>query len=182
MLRGFYLPSLHSVFLCATDSLTNVRRFQISPEDFKMLENCHNTFIDQKFQCKTPNSNSMSPFKADTTSTPKSSRTPFKDNYNLGNEVRKSPIRRRLTSLDDESKENNDSAIGLCLSQGADSPAPSAPSSKGSSKQSSPDSGAASSGSKQSSPELGAAPSVSSTKSSKNAVQVLDRLLESTHI
>lgn len=113
-------------------------------------------------QCKThfqmhktpPNSQQLSPFKVESSSTPKSSRTPLKDSHNLI----KQNTRRRLTSLnttnEDIMKENNDSAIGL-LSTSAESP----PSSKVSSQHSSPDSGASS----------GTSPP-------------LHKLLESTHI
>ena len=57
----------------------------------------------------------MSPFKVESSSTPKSSRIPLRDNS-----IEVINIRRRLTSLNtstniintDENKENNDSAIG----------------------------------------------------------------------
>ena len=57
----------------------------------------------------------MSPFKVESSSTPKSSRIPLRDNS-----IEVINIRRRLTSLNtstniintEENKENNDSAIG----------------------------------------------------------------------
>ena len=128
--------------------------------------------------CKTPplSNNQLSPFKAESTSTPKSSRTPLRDNNNVNvnsetvNTVSTTPIRRRLTSLcsGEESKENNDSGFGLLLSTsiGSKTPNSSKNSSKTSSKQSSPDSGASSG---------------TSPKTNKD-VQELDKLLESTHI
>ena len=84
---------------------------------------------------------SVSPFKVESTSTPKSSRVPLRDNIEVTN------IRRRLSSLNTstgENKENNDSAIGL-MNTTHSSPTNSGSSlgSKTSSTQSSPDSGAA---------------------------------------
>ena len=92
----------------------------------------------------------MSPFKAESTSTPKSSRVPFRDsNIEVNN------IRRRLASPNtsvastEDNKENNDSAIGLMNTTNNSSPTGTSSlrsgtsSSKGSSTQSSPDSGAA---------------------------------------
>ena len=105
----------------------------------------------QAFQVKSTPLNS--PFKAESTSTPK--RNP------LGDLQLNSPsieVRRRLSSLqEDNNKENNDSAILL-----NDTIATPTNSSKTSSKQSSPDSGASSGGS----PKL----------------SDLEKLIENTHI
>ena len=103
----------------------------------------------QAFQVKTPLS---SPFKAESTSTPK--RNPLRDLQVNSPSV---DVRRRLTSLQEENKENNDSAILL-----NDTPITPSNSSKSSSKQSSPDSGASSGGS----PKL----------------SDLEKLIENTHI
>ena len=118
-----------------------VKVLKIQPE---LLKSCV-----QAFQLKTP---LTSPFKAESTSTPK--RNPLRDR----NEIQ--PIleaRRRLSSLED--KENNDSAILLNYTGGSLTPSNS---SKASSKHSSPDSGASSGGS----PKL----------------SDLEKLIESTHI
>ena len=148
--------------------------------DKSLLRQCYKQEFDNYSLplCKTPplSNNQLSPFKAESTSTPKSSRTPLRDNNNVNvnlesvNTVNTTPIRRRLTSLcsGEESKENNDSGFGLLLSTsiGSKTPNSSKNSSKTSSKQSSPDSGASSG---------------TSPKTNKD-VQELDKLLESTHI
>lgn len=123
--------------------------FQISLET---VENCQKHFVQRS---KTP-PNSLSPLKAESTSTPKGTRSPLRENSN-----RILNTRRRLTSLNtsEEAKENNDSAIGLL----AEPLTPS--SSQHSSKQSSPDSGASSGG----------------NKSPKNTDE-LDKLLENTRL
>ena len=123
--------------------------FQISLDT---VENCQKHFVQG---LKTP-PNSLSPLKADSTSTPKGTRSPLRENSN-----RILNTRRRLTSLNtsEEAKENNDSAIGLL----AEPLTPS--SSQHSSKQSSPDSGASSGG----------------NKSPKNTDE-LDKLLENTRL
>lgn len=123
--------------------------------DETLLSACKTHFAIHK---TPPNSQQLSPFKVESSSTPKTSRTPLKDSHNL----MKQNTRRRLTSLNttnEETKENNDSAIGL-LSTSAESP--SGPSSKASSQQSSPDSGASS--------------------GSPGDNKDLHKLLESTHI
>ena len=140
--------------------------------DKSLLRQCYKQEFNNSLPlCKTPplSNNQLSPFKAESTSTPKSSRTPLRDNnnFNVNSEtVNTTPIRRRLTSLcsGEESKENNDSGFGLLLSTSIGSKTPN--SSKSSSKQSSPDSGASSG---------------TSPKTNKD-VQELDKLLESTHI
>jgi len=145
-------------------------------ENQVLLRKCSKEFHNVPNICKTPPKNSQSsPFKVESTSTPKSSRTPLRDNistFNIISEVEPvntTPIRRRLTSLcgstGEESKENNDSGFGLFMSTGCESKTPSV-SSKNSSKQSSPDSGASSG---------------TSPKNNKD-VQEIDKLLESTHI
>jgi len=105
--------------------------------------------IDQCTKALFPLTPTVSPFKVESSSTPKSSRLPLRDNIEVIN------IRRRLTSLNtsynitaEDNKENNDSAIGgilntTCSSSGASPTGSSKGSSKGSSTQSSPDSGAA---------------------------------------
>ena len=144
--------------------------------DKVLLRQCYKKEFNILPLCKTPplsNNPQLSPFKAESTSTPKSSRTPLRDNNNVNvnsETVNTTPIRRRLTSLcsGEESKENNDSGFGLLLSTsiGSKTPNSSKNSSKTSSKQSSPDSGASSG---------------TSPKTNKE-VQELDKLLESTHI
>ena len=144
-------------------------------KDQILLRKCAKEFKNESTICKTPPKNSqLSPFKVESTSTPKTSRTPLRDSNVIGfsNEVynvNTTPIRRRLTSLSgstgEESKENNDSGFGLFLSTSVESKTPSV-SSKSSSKQSSPDSGASSG---------------TSPKNNKD-VQEIDKLLESTHI
>lgn len=107
--------------------------------------------IDQCTKALFPLTPTVSPFKVESSSTPKSSRIPLRDNS-----IEVINIRRRLTSLNtstniintEENKENNDSAIGgilntTCSSSGASPTGSSKGSSKGSSIQSSPDSGAA---------------------------------------
>ena len=129
--------------------------FELSPTETEKLRQCTEKYfsVTEAISHQTPNN---SPFKIESTSTPKSSRTPLKDLK----DVKNSPIRRRLTSLSEESKENNDSAIGYMLNF---SPPPSI-TSKTSSKTSSPDSGASSG---------------DSPKSNKD-VQEIDKILQST--
>jgi len=147
--------------------------------DKVLLKECSKEFKSLPSEsCKTPplSNNQLSPFKAESTSTPKSSRTPLRNNNNvnvnseINPSVNTTPTRRRLTSLcgGEESKENNDSGFGLLLSTSVESQCSKTPSvsSKNSSKQSSPDSGAS---------------SETSPKTNKD-VQELDKLLESTHI
>ena len=147
--------------------------------DKVLLRQCSKEFNSLPSEsCKTPplSNNQLSPFKAESTSTPKSSRTPLRNNNNvnvnseINPSVNTTPTRRRLTSLcgGEESKENNDSGFGLLLSTSVESQCSKTPSvsSKNSSKQSSPDSGASSG---------------TSPKNNKD-VKELDKLLESTHI
>ena len=135
-------------------ALASFGHFDTYPDTVKTLHIQPDTLTSciQAFQIKTP---IQSPFKAESTSTPK--RNPLRDR----NEVE--PVieaRRRLTSIT-EDKENNDSAILLNFTGGTPSNSPSN-SSKTSSKHSSPDSGASSGGS----PKL----------------SDLEKLIESTHI
>ena len=147
--------------------------------DKSLLRQCYKQEFNNSLPlCKTPplSNNQLSPFKAESTSTPKSSRTPLRNNNNvnvnseINPSVNTTPTRRRLTSLcgGEESKENNDSGFGLLLSTSVESQCSKTPSvsSKNSSKQSSPDSGASSG---------------TSPKTNKD-VHELDKLLESTHI